>query len=241
MEEERGGREGQMRRRSSTPPKVIIESPTTPTPTSAGFETPSTARMPLSLAKALEPPPPPVPVPSEPQAAKSTYPVVSPVPVKSTSGFMQKMKFPGRKTPTPSVTVDTSSTSPSVSPTTPGTEGSSASETNADGAAGKEKKKRVFRKRWSTGSNNSGLASAVAAMTPLSGDATQESESSSIAPPPTYTPVTTTSKGDYMFEADNDIVGIVMLEIIKAENLPRLKNSGFLLSLLPIAVDVPLL
>lgn len=233
---EEDSREGQVERRLSapgTPPKVTIVSPTTPTPTSAGVpETPSTARMmPPSLAKTLAPPPPPGPTSPEPlAAAKSTLPIVPPLPVKSTSGFMHKMKFPGRKTPTPTVVVDTSR-SPSLSPAsssispTPGTEGASASETNVEGSADKEKKKRVFGKRWSTGSNNSGPASAIAPMTPLAKDATNESESGG-GPLLVQTPVAT-SKGDYMFEADNDIVGIVMLEIIKAENLPRLKNSEF--------------
>lgn len=239
VEEENGGREGQVERRlsapGSPPPKVIIMSPTTPTPTSAGGpETPATAKMmPPSLAKALAPPPPPGPTPSEPlAAAKSALPTVSPLPVKSTSGFMHKMKFPGRKTPTPAVVVDTSSRSPSLSPasssnsTTPGVEGASASETNAEGGADKEKKKRVFRKRWSTGSSNSGPAGAITPMTPLAKDATNESESGGGGPLLVQTPIAT-SKGDYMFEADNDIVGIVMLEIIKAENLPKLKNGRF--------------
>ena len=211
-------------------------SPTTPTPISAGTpETPSTAKMPPGLCTSPEPL----------AAAKSTFPIVTPLPVKGPSGFMHKMKFPGRRTPTPAVVVDTSSRSPSLSPasssisTTPGAEGASASETNAEGGADKEKKKRVFGKRWSTGSNNSSPANAITPMTPLAKDATNESESGG-GSLPIHTPVAT-SKGDYMFEADNDIVGIVMLEIIKAENLPRLKNSWVSLSLLPVPVDVLLL
>src|SRR6266550_2445720 len=215
------------------PPKLVIDTPTTPT-------IPGTA-MPASLAKTFA-------TSARKDSASEATPKAATGPsLKSTSGFIPKMKFPRRKAPT----TDSSSRSPSASSTSStlstgtGAGEGSASETNADGASkDKDKKKRVFRKRWSTGSSSNSPGSAVPALTPLTttGDVpaalptapaqvpaheAQQQQASTgggeVMISPVQTPVA--SKGDYMFEAGHDIMGIVMLEIIKAENLPKLKNG----------------
>ncbi|KAK2463760.1 hypothetical protein APHAL10511_004253 [Amanita phalloides] len=232
-------------------PKLNIqaESPTTPTAAPVTFSPLSTA-MPSSLARALVPPPTAAPglrapsalspvvdksdddSPSPPDTmARSAppSPVVAPslLSTKSGTGFIPKMKFPRRM-----INARDTSKSPSVSPTS-----SSASDGMA--AAGgsswknkaKEKKRRVFRKRWSTGSQ-SAPALAVAGTNEAQVGGHKGTASESIGAPISvaHGPTPTTGKGGYMFEAGADIVGIVMLEIIKAENLPRLKNvtrTGF--------------
>jgi len=214
-------------------PKFVIDTPTTPT-------VPPATAMPASLAKAFG---------RKDSASEATPKAATGPSPKTASGFIPKMKFPRRKAPT----TDSSSRSPSASSasstlsTGTGAGEGSASEANTDSASkdkdkDKDKKKRVFRKRWSTGSSNNSSSSAVMALTPLktTGDALAQvpaneaqqasasgGESSATSAPfivsPAQTPVA--RKGDYMFEAGNDIMGIVMLEIIKAENLPKLKNG----------------
>ena len=214
-------------------PKLVIDTPTTPT------VAPGTA-IPASLAKTF------ISSVRKDSASEATPKAATGPSPKSTSGFIPKMKFTRRKAPT----ADSSSRSPSASSasstlsTGTGAGEGSTSETNTDGASkDKDKKKRVFRKRWSTGNSTNSSGSAVAALTPLTttGDisvvpptppaqapaSAGGSESGATGAPITISPVQTpvAKKGDYMFEAGNDIMGIVMLEIIKAENLPKLKNG----------------
>ncbi|KAF8629477.1 hypothetical protein AX15_003424 [Amanita polypyramis BW_CC] len=171
---------------------------------------------------------------------------------KSSTGFIPKLMFPRKKTGASNASAS-NSRSPSVSPTSSSistTGGESAAEgavkstTGADGdekEKGKDKLKRRF-KRWSTGSSSAPTLTPIP-ITPGPAFVTGEvgvrlgepdvagaqggasgSDGSSAAAPHLTPTAASKDKKDFMFKASNDIVGIVMLEIVGAENLPRLKN-----------------
>ncbi|KAF8624424.1 hypothetical protein AX17_007133 [Amanita inopinata Kibby_2008] len=105
-----------------------------------------------------------------------------------------------------------------LSATTPGTSiGGSATDVEEKG---KDKKKRRFRRRWNSASN----APLSPGLEPSGGSASGSGNESAVGLSATAPVTAAKGKKDFMFEAGNDIVGIVMLEIQGAEDLPRLKN-----------------
>ncbi|KIL56688.1 hypothetical protein M378DRAFT_188531 [Amanita muscaria Koide BX008] len=174
---------------------------------------------------------------------------------KSATGFIPKMKFT-RKRQEKQTSAAQGDASPSSSRSTTVVEGTSSVESQQDEKKKPRDKIISFKKRWSTGSSSPSPVQALtpapplALPTPILPSPNEKGEFNLVntpsgventtvaAPPPLQGPLLTGAvipkkskkRKGYQFEAGNDIVGIVMLEIIRAEDLPRLKNvtrTGF--------------
>ncbi|TFK32508.1 phosphatidylserine decarboxylase-domain-containing protein [Crucibulum laeve] len=129
-------------------------------------------------------------------------------PNKTGGGFIPRMKFPRKL----SGFTSSSPASPSPAPTTPTSELGSGPPVIAreqTGTPGEKEKKRLFRKSWSASGSSAGSGSGDSVPAGASGENNVGIGKNAVG---------------YEFGASNDIVGIVMLEIQKADDLPRLKN-----------------
>jgi phosphatidylserine decarboxylase len=163
----------------------------------------------------------PAPVPFRPAITIVSTPA-SPTSTSTTpttaiqSGLRSKPGSPGlsgifkilrRPTPSKSLSYD-SETSPSPTPT-PASGGTHQHERSSSGGGGVTppvEKRKKFRRSWSSQSQTQ----------TQSGQQQQQSQGRNRK-----------KRGDYNFSTENDIQGIVMLEILGATDLPKIKNSAF--------------
>lgn len=215
-------------------PIVLLTTPATPPPGSREKEEMrvlSASPDPASggASPVASPTPTPTPMPTSPGVKPSTH---------KSPGFIPKMKFPrripglsgssssqnsGASTP---VSGATRPVSPTALPPSPPAGELVRAGTDV-GVVAQQKEKKKFRKSW--GGSGSGAPAGV-------GGSSGSGSGSGSDNGPTVGAASVKKKVDYSLEAANDIVGIVMLEIQSAEDLPRLKNSAFFsLSSFPLA------
>ncbi|KAF8072329.1 phosphatidylserine decarboxylase-domain-containing protein [Lyophyllum atratum] len=185
----------------------------TPTPTS----TPSTA----TATTPAGPPPGTIKPPSSPSFAKKMFPIPIPLPRRlsglsssSSSSSSGSLGTPSPAVPPPNPVIDP--VSGNLVPGTPASAPEDAGLSPLPSPGPEGKKGRLFRKGWGTPSNS-------APPTP----------SAEVGEPALSVPAIEGKKGKgsraregkaYSLDAQNDILGIVMLEVLKAEDLPKLKN-----------------
>lgn len=116
---------------------------------------------------------------------------------------------------------------PTLSGATTPSEGGRSRKNSASGGE-KEKRKKKFRKSWSGGAAKAGSGDSAGGREASMGSSGSGSGSEGMSAT-AIAVADSKKKVDYSLGTQNDIVGIVMLEIQGADDLPRLKNSEIVL------------
>lgn len=148
---------------------------------------------------------------------------IEPIPLSSSPRTEEGLKSPDTPTPASVVPTPRVATTPQLAPPTP---------KSSTGFIPKMKFPRKLSSRSNTSSTTASTSSSSTAATPgISPLPTPASETAAPLGEKKSRKASgakkTKSKAGYQFEGGNDIVGIVMLEIQSAEDLPRLKNSAY--------------